>query len=113
MCRRTERESDMRFLGGLLKTIAIILLLAATAGCTAVAVLYGGTDVYWAMGILWTVALFIALTAWGTGHALAQVHKLKKKLERVLIIITHLEVQKYKVMTFYQALQIFKLIMFL
>ena len=73
----------MRFLGGLLKTIAIILLLAATAGCTAVAVLYGGTDVYWAMGILWAVALFIALTAWGTGHALAQVHKLKKKLEQL------------------------------
>lgn len=83
MCRRTERESDMRFLGGLLKTIAITLLLAATAGCTAVAVLYGGTDVYWAMGILWAVALFIALTAWGAGHALAQVHKLKKKLEQL------------------------------
>ena len=73
----------MRFLGGLLKTIAVILLLAATAGCTAVVVLYGDTDVYWTMGILWTVALLLTLIIWGNGQALTQVHKLKKRVEHL------------------------------
>ena len=67
----------------IIEALGSYLLLAATAGCTAVAVMYGGTDVYWAMGILWAVALLIALTAWGTGHALSHVYKLKKKLEQL------------------------------
>ena len=73
----------MRFLGGLLKTIAVILLLAATAVCPAVAVMYSSADVYWVMGILWVVALFVTLTTWGAGHALTQLHKLNKRLEEL------------------------------
>lgn len=72
----------MRFLGGLQKAIAVILLLAATAGCTAVAVLNNGdVDVYWTMGILWAVALVVTLIMFGNGHALTQLHKLKKRVE--------------------------------
>lgn len=71
----------MRFLGGLLKTIATILLLAATALCPAVAVMnQGDVDVYWTMGILWAVVLIIALIIFGNGHALTQLHKLKKRV---------------------------------
>lgn len=64
-----------------MKTVAIILLLAATAGCTAVAVLNSGdVDIYWGMGLLWAVALLITLIIFGNGHALTQLHKLKKRV---------------------------------
>lgn len=72
----------MRFLGGLLKTFAIILLLAATALCPAVAVMNSGdTDVYWVMGILWVVTLITTMIQFGIGHTMTQYHKLKKRVE--------------------------------
>lgn len=70
----------MRFLGGFLKFLAILILLAATAGCTAVAVMNADPDLYWAMGAVWGVILLFVLHILGTGIALCEVAKLRKKL---------------------------------
>ena len=45
-----EREY-MRFLGGLLKFLAIVILVAATAICTIVAVMAGVEEAYLIMGL--------------------------------------------------------------
>lgn len=81
MRRYAEREQKMRFLSGLLKTVAILVMLAATAGCTAVAVMAQEVEVYWIMALVWVCALLVVLTIWGTGLALSAVYKLKRKIQ--------------------------------
>lgn len=77
----------MRFLGGVLKFLAILILLVATVGCTAVAVIEGVVNGYeealWVMGLVWICVLFVALNILGTGIALTQVSKLKKRVQQL------------------------------
>lgn len=79
----------MRFLGGFLKTLSILLLIAATIVCTAVAVMADVMEAYLVMGGVLLVCLIVALNVWGTGMALTTAAKLKKRvaaLEQRLIM---------------------------
>ena len=73
----------MRFLSGLLKTLAIILLVGATAVCTGVAVWANMIDAYITMGVIWVCAIFAALSFLGTGIALNQLYKLKERVSNL------------------------------
>jgi len=73
----------MRFLGGLLKALAILILIAATVICTVIAVEAELTEAYVAMGLCWLAAVFVVLSILGTGIALTQVSKLKKRLKQL------------------------------
>lgn len=73
----------MRFLGGLLKVLAIIILVAATAICTAVSVAAQVMEAYITMGVIWVCALLVALNILGTGIALTRLRKLEKKVEQL------------------------------
>ncbi|MBR6764219.1 MAG: hypothetical protein IKM13_10780 [Clostridia bacterium] len=79
----------MRFLGGFLKTLSILLLIAATIVCTAIAVMADVMEAYLVMGGVLLVCLIVALNVWGTGMALTTAAKLKKRvaaLEQRLIM---------------------------
>ena len=71
----------MGFLGGFLKFISVLSLIASTVFCTAVAVMNNMTEVYITMGVIWVVCLLTCLTIWGFGCALSEVKKLKKRVE--------------------------------
>lgn len=77
----------MRFLGGLLKFLAVVILLVATVGCTAVAVMEGVVNGYeeaiWVMVLVWVCVLFVTLNILGTGIALTQLSKLKKRVQQL------------------------------
>lgn len=73
----------MRFLGGLLKVLAIVLLVAATAVCTLVSVMSGELEAYIVMGVSWVCALFVTLNILGTGMALSRLRKLEKKVQQL------------------------------
>lgn len=77
----------MRFLGGLLKFLSILLLLIATVGCTIVIVMEGIVneipEAIWVMSCVWVLCLFVCLNILGTGMALSQVSKLKKKVQQL------------------------------
>lgn len=73
----------MKFLGGFLKVLAIILLILSTASCTAVAVMSEAVEGYIVMSVSWVGTLFVALNILGTGIALTRLHKLEKKVEQL------------------------------
>lgn len=73
----------MRFLGGFLKFLAILLLIAATLACTAVAVMAEQVEAYIVMGCVWVFALLVVLNIWGTGIALSNAAKNKKKIAQL------------------------------
>lgn len=71
----------MRFLSGLLKTLSIILMIAATMICTAVCVSANLLEAFIVMGAVWIGCILVALNIWGTGLALSSIHKLRKKVD--------------------------------
>lgn len=73
----------MRFLGGFLKFLGILILLAATVVCTAVSIEAAVPEAYWTMGGVWALVLFVTLNIWGTGIALTRLRKLEKKVEKL------------------------------
>ena len=77
----------MRFLGGLLKFFSILLMLAVTILCTVVIVMEGVVEGYeeaiWIMSAVWVGAMLICLSILGTGVALTQVAKLKKRVKQL------------------------------
>lgn len=73
----------MGFLGGFLKFLAITLLIIATGLCTAVAVMNGLAEFVVIMALVWLVCLLVILNIWGTGMALSEVNKLKKKVQEL------------------------------
>ncbi len=73
----------MRFLGGFLKFLAILIMIVATMLCTAVSVAAAVMEAYLAMGLAWLCTLLVCLNIWGTGIALTQVAKLKKKVRQL------------------------------
>lgn len=73
----------MRFLGGFLKFLAFLLLVAATLGCTAVAMMSEQIEAYIVMGCAWVFVLLVVLNIWGTGIALTNAAKNKKKIAQM------------------------------
>lgn len=77
----------MKFLGGLLKTLSILLLLAGTILCTVIIAIVGVVneqpDVIWVMSGVWLCVLFVFFGILGTGIALSQAAKLKKRVEHL------------------------------
>jgi len=71
----------MGFLGGFLKFVSVLSLIASTVFCTAVAVSNNMTEVYITMVVIWLVCLLTCLTVWGFGSALSEVKKLRKRVE--------------------------------
>ena len=75
----------MRFLGVFLKVVAIILLLAITIGCTVATVMIGVVqdvpEAFWVVPLIWLGCMFVVLNILGTGMALTNVAKLKKKVQ--------------------------------
>ena len=73
----------MKFLGGFLKFIGILLMLIGTAACTLCcffAVEDNDPSLYIVGGAVFLSFLFVALGVLGTGTALGQVVKLKKRV---------------------------------
>ena len=77
----------MRFFGGLLKVLSIFLILADTVGWTMAIVLeyvdYGMSETIWLMLGFWFGILVFLLAMLGTGIALTQTHKLKKRVQQL------------------------------
>lgn len=77
----------MRFFGGLLKFLGILVMLLGTVICTAVAVMAGVVEGYteaiYFMILAWVCVMLVALNIWGTGAAMTQVVKLKKRVEQL------------------------------
>lgn len=75
----------MKFLGGCLKVLAIIILLLATVICSIViyteGIESGYDEAIWVMSAVWVGVLFLFFFFWGVGTALIQVAKLKKKVQ--------------------------------
>ena len=73
----------MKFLGGFLKFIGILLMLIGTAACTLCcffAVEDNDPSLYAVGGVVFLSFLFVALGVLGTGNALSQIVKLKKRV---------------------------------
>ena len=73
----------MKFLGGFLKFIGILLMLIGTAACTLCcffAVEDNDPSLYVVGGAVFLSFLFVALGVLGTGTALSQIVKLKKRV---------------------------------
>ena len=66
-----------------MKFLAIVILVAATAICTIVAVMAGVEEAYLIMGLAWLCSVLVALNILGTGIALTHVRKLEKKVARL------------------------------
>ena len=77
----------MKFLAGLLKTLSVLLLLLGTIFCTVVIVMVGivdeQPDVILVFAGAWVCVLFVFFGILGTGIALSQTAKLKKRVERL------------------------------
>lgn len=73
----------MRFLGGLLKFLGILVLLGATAVCAIVAVIAADTEAYFVMGLCWVCAVFVSINILGTGMALSRLAKTRKKVQEL------------------------------
>lgn len=77
----------MRFLGGLLKFLSILLLIIATVACSVIIAIpgiqYDQPDVIIAFAGVWVCALFVVLNIWGTGMALSKIAGLNKKVEQL------------------------------
>ena len=74
----------MRFLGGFLKFLSVLVMIASTAACAVVIVMSEyQIEACIVMGCVWVFAIFVGLNIWGTGLALSQVSKLKKKIEQL------------------------------
>ena len=75
----------MKFLGGLLKVLSILIMLADTAVCAIVIAIEGIQNGYeeaiWVMSLVWLGVLFVAITILATGMALSQLAKAKKRIE--------------------------------
>lgn len=69
----------MRFLGGFLKFLSSLIMIVATVVCILVSVDAAVVEAYLAMGLIWVCALLVSLNIWGTGIALTNISKLKKK----------------------------------
>ena len=84
----------MKFLAGLLKTLSVLLLLLGTIFCTVVIVMVGivdeQPDVILVFAGAWVCVLFVFFGILGTGIALSQTAKLKKRVERVERLEQHL-----------------------
>lgn len=74
----------MRFLGGFLKFLSILVMIAATAACAIVIVMAEfEIEALIVMGCVWVFSIFVGLNIWGTGLALSQISKLKKKIQQL------------------------------
>ena len=73
----------MRFLGGLLKFLGIVLLLGATVACTFIAVDADVTEAYIVMALVWVGIVLLDLVFIGAGIALTQIAKLKKRVYKL------------------------------
>ena len=82
----------MRFLGGFLKFLSILIMIVGTAACAVVVVMaeYQIEAIIVMSGVCLLV-LFVGLNIWGTGLALGQISKLKKKIEQLEQRILQLE----------------------
>lgn len=73
----------MRFLGGFLKFLAILVMIVATVACTANAVYQGRDDVIFDMVLIWLLTVLPSLIVLGMGSAMTQVAKLRKRVEQL------------------------------
>jgi len=73
----------MRFLGGFLKFLAILLMLLGTLACTGVAVYADVIEAYLTMGAVLIGILMVSINIWGTGIAVSNAYKNKKKIEQL------------------------------
>ena len=74
----------MRFLGGFLKFLSILLMIIGTAVCAVVIVMSEFViEACLVMGGVWLLVIFVGLNIWGTGMALGQVSKLKKRVAQL------------------------------
>lgn len=85
----------MRFLGGFLKVLSIFIMIVATIVCTAVAVMADVMEAYLIMGGALLCALIVTLNVWGTGMALSQTAKLKKKVQALEERLNVIAMQRY------------------
>ena len=74
----------MRFLGGFLKFLSILLMIIGTAACAVVIVMAEyQIEACIVMGGVWLLVIFVGLNIWGTGLALGQISKLKKRIAQL------------------------------
>ena len=73
----------MRFFGGFLKFISILLMLAGTVVCTAVSLEAEVIEAYLVMGGVWILVILFAMSIWFLGTALGQLSKLNKRVEQL------------------------------
>ena len=74
----------MKFLGGFLKFLSIFVMIVATAACAVVIVMSEFyIEAIVVMCAVWVFAIFVGLNIWGTGLALGQISKLKKRIAQL------------------------------
>ena len=74
----------MKFLGGFLKFLSILLMIVGTAACAVVIVMAEyQIEACIVMGGVWLLVIFVGLNIWGTGLALGQISKLKKRIAQL------------------------------
>ena len=69
----------MRFLGACLKFLSFLITSISTLICCLVSIEVAEIEAYLFMGLIWVCAMLVSLNVWGTGIALTNISKLKKK----------------------------------